>query len=1221
MAQTKEILIDVNVRNSDAVDRIIELQKELDRLKVAELKEEAAAKAGIKTREAADRALIEIKAETQAVTASKREYEKVLKSNMQAEMAQDGSLKQMRAELKNLLDLYDSMSEKDRVEIGGVGEQTLVQIRQLQAELKEAEEASGRFQRSVGSYEDAIKRAMEGTIPMRSALRELRNELQTMSYQNANLATQIDAEKTKLQELANTLGTDSDEYKKQAQVVENLNNKYQTNAEAITDLSQKMGEMDDVIKDANESFANYGKDNANLKAASEGVGILLDGYTALQAGMVALGIESEELMDVFAKIQILQQGLNAVNQIANTLEKQSVFMQQAKAMWTKVTTQSIASLIAAKKAENIETMKVTASEGAEVAATSAVAAGNTAATATSWTLVGALKAVGAAIKSIPVIGWILAAVAALGTLIGLIAKANKESEKGNDIQRQAAAEAKKYNEVKEKAYEATRKETLELEQSIDRLKSLTKGSEEYNGQIERIAKELGLDADWLKKNEDKVYDLAAAWIEVKKAMALADAYNQAAVDEEIKKNRMLLDIENLKLLPKKDQEEAVKKLGEEYGWTGEQVEKLTKSAEKYAKAREKGWNVNQGKQEKAMFDAVAKSVAQCDTNAKKFQDNAVAAVDGVADAQKKLDEAIKASNKTKKGGSSERNKDQTQKYYEDRIKAEKKYNDLLLGIIQESNEKELALLEKSYDDQIKEAQLQQAKILEQIKKANASEKSELEKHYKTQTNQQVVLEAKKELEISRLKDKQRHQDIQKELAYRKELIAAQRQSVTEGSNADYVFQQSTIEVNFKINQEKLKEANDEIVRQMDELKEQLQMGDVDLKPFADAMKIGVAEYRNYAAKQYDELTAEKVRNDNMMIASERAYTKAQKKLAKEQADAKKSAVQTADQSEFNTEMLRRMIAAELSMENEKAVELARIEEERAKRTYEIRKTEHEQLKALSQSEITERYATIEEYNAAVAQSAEVVKQAEYDKVVAMKNTAAAVKAEKNAMMDSAIAVGQAVDKMAQALNGLFQSLSESNDKYNDFATGIAMAQILISSAVSIAQAIQAAVQAGGFTGPAAVGTIPIFIAELVGIVASGIASAVSVLNRAKEARTSVPRFATGGYVGEGRDGVDKVPAMLTKGEYVISKKRVDELGLDVLNKLNFGKTSGVQSFDGYYATGGMVTSGVQVHNERYEIDVNEMRDAMAEAVAGVQVVASVKEINRVQNRIKIKERI
>lgn len=215
------------------------------------------------------------------------------------------------------------------------------------------------------------------------------------------------------------------------------------------------------------------------------------------------------------------------------------------------------------------------------------------------------------------------------------------------------------------------------------------------------------------------------------------------------------------------------------------------------------------------------------------------------------------------------------------------------------------------------------------------------------------------------------------------------------------------------------------------------------------------------------------------------------------------------------------------------------------------------------------------------------------------------------------AVGSAVDSIAGSMAGLFQQLAADDEKYSDYATGMAMLQILVSTAVSIAAAIEGATQSGAATGPGAFVATPAFIAEMVGIVMSALASATSTLLQAKQSKPSTPKFATGGLINRGQDGVDKVPIMATKGEYVIRKKKVDELGVDFLDMLNFGNLR-PDVMKTHYAQGGLVNapSNSTLNDVMRQQD---MVDVMREVMSEIQPVVSVKEITRAQSRVRVKQ--
>jgi len=104
-----------------------------------------------------------------------------------------------------------------------------------------------------------------------------------------------------------------------------------------------------------------------------------------------------------------------------------------------------------------------------------------------------------------------------------------------------------------------------------------------------------------------------------------------------------------------------------------------------------------------------------------------------------------------------------------------------------------------------------------------------------------------------------------------------------------------------------------------------------------------------------------------------------------------------------------------------------------------------------------------------------------------------------------------------------------------------------------------------------------FIAYTQGILsnANGLLSSLKqtlasiVLTNAKINTETKQKFAVGGKV-VGASGIDKVPAMLTAGEYVIRKSIVDKLGVGFFHKLNAGLPFSMPQIPLHFATGGLV---------------------------------------------------
>lgn len=262
-----------------------------------------------------------------------------------------------------------------------------------------------------------------------------------------------------------------------------------------------------------------------------------------------------------------------------------------------------------------------------------------------------------------------------------------------------------------------------------------------------------------------------------------------------------------------------------------------------------------------------------------------------------------------------------------------------------------------------------------------------------------------------------------------------------------------------------------------------------------------------------------------------------------------------------------------------------------------------EIKALTEEEALEMYGTVEAWQLKIAQADAAV-------VDANAEVNESYKTLKKAQADMQMSAIDAANSIIGTFSDLASSMAETDERYQRFATGMAMAEIITSSAVAIAKAVYAGVQAGGFTGPAAVATIPIFVAELVGIVGAGISSAMATLNKAKQ---SVSSYADGGLVtGPGTGKSDSIRANLSNGEFVMNAEATRRF-LPSLVAMNGGIGRGGRSF----AEGGLV--GLDALNSAYSSV--SLTDAVAAAVAEIHPVVSVRDITSMQRRTIVKENI
>ena len=103
----------------------------------------------------------EMKVQTEAINATIKEYQynvralqKEIQNNVRTENEQEGSLKQLRAQLSNATKKYDEMAKAERE--GAKGQALQKHINEITNELKLAEEQTQRYYRNVGNYYNSM---------------------------------------------------------------------------------------------------------------------------------------------------------------------------------------------------------------------------------------------------------------------------------------------------------------------------------------------------------------------------------------------------------------------------------------------------------------------------------------------------------------------------------------------------------------------------------------------------------------------------------------------------------------------------------------------------------------------------------------------------------------------------------------------------------------------------------------------------------------------------------------------------------------------------------------------------------------------------------------------------------------------------------------------------------------------------------------------------------
>ena len=155
MADTRVKIVDIQVRYQQAVEGMAKYRAALAEVKKyqKDLKKELAD--GKITREDYDKGMAASDVLMRQQGDTLRTLSKQVNNQVKAQQEQEGSLKQLRAELSNATTAYDAMSRAERQ--SSAGKELRDKINNITTELKAAEEETQRFYRNVGNYKSATE--------------------------------------------------------------------------------------------------------------------------------------------------------------------------------------------------------------------------------------------------------------------------------------------------------------------------------------------------------------------------------------------------------------------------------------------------------------------------------------------------------------------------------------------------------------------------------------------------------------------------------------------------------------------------------------------------------------------------------------------------------------------------------------------------------------------------------------------------------------------------------------------------------------------------------------------------------------------------------------------------------------------------------------------------------------------------------------------------------
>lgn len=309
---------------------------------------------------------------------------------------------------------------------------------------------------------------------------------------------------------------------------------------AYKELEEELGRLMDIQGDIQAQGSVLANDEAQFQGMIQGLSGVVGGFTAAQGAISLFAGENENLQKIMLKVQSLMSITIGLQQVAQTLNKDSAFqlvtINGLKEWWNKLlaigrgeqvastaaTVADTTATIASTAAESAHTAATqanttaqganTVAQGANTAATGAQAAAATAGTVANIGLAGAFRMVGAAIKSIPVFGWILAGISALIALVShFVGKANEAKK----------AQEEWYKSIAENAY----KPIATIEELSVKWKALgddLKAKEKFINENAKAFDELGVSINGVTDAENLLVNNKQAFIkaQIEKAKAM-----------------------------------------------------------------------------------------------------------------------------------------------------------------------------------------------------------------------------------------------------------------------------------------------------------------------------------------------------------------------------------------------------------------------------------------------------------------------------------------------------------------------------------------------------------------------------------------------------------------------------------------------------------------------------------------------------------------------------
>lgn len=472
---------------------------------------------------------------------------------------QANSVKQeLDAERQGLVDLMNELNNLQRTTSGAASslDQIRVTLGQIGAACEEHEQAiaklSAEYDRVSHAASDAFMSgrdddyralqdradAIKGEVTVR---KQLLNELRNQSNALEDEAQKIEKAAQEAENAAQSHVSFRTRLREVREELMQLELAGDTSSERYKQLQAQMGELSEAM-DAVTTQQNMLKRGERMwDGLLSGLSGVSGAFSAAQGAVALFSGENENLQKIMLKVQSLMAVTIGLKEVQLALDKDEAFqlvtINGLKEWWNKLlavgrgeqvastaatvadTTATIADTAAtaantaAQQANTAAQTGNTVAQGANTVATGAQTAAAVAGTAANIGLAGAFRMVGAAIKSIPVFGWIAAALSALvGVIVHFVSKANEGKKAAQEF----------YKSLAENAYKP-----------IATIEDL---SLKWNA----LGDDLDAKKKFIEENKAAFDELGAAVLDVVDAENLLNNNKKAFIDAQIEKAKALV---------------------------------------------------------------------------------------------------------------------------------------------------------------------------------------------------------------------------------------------------------------------------------------------------------------------------------------------------------------------------------------------------------------------------------------------------------------------------------------------------------------------------------------------------------------------------------------------------------------------------------------------------------------------------------------------------------